>query len=126
MDLDLADFHLGTRRPFNRTPAARASRLIGCAGHCALEDGGWPLPTAGGQRRTELTTCTVRPNLSSAVGSEDKDERTRWNPLVFIPFGGKANNGIWGRCPLKASAISIPLLRLRLPASSSQPRRQPC
>src|ERR1700693_5725506 len=62
-----------TRRAVGWTEALRS-----------LKDGGWPLPTAGGRRHAHLPTtssvCTVRPNLSSAVGSEDKDKQAYMRP----------------------------------------------
>src|SRR5215475_14908862 len=66
-------------------------------------DGGWPLPAAGG-RRPAHSYAAVRPNLSSAVGSEDEEEKTRWNPLVFAPSvpneeGEPADDDKWGRRP---------------------------
>src|SRR6202162_5510548 len=62
-----------TRRAVGWTEALRS-----------LKDGGWPLPTAGGRRHAPLPAtslvCTVRPNLSSAVGSEDKDKQAYMRP----------------------------------------------
>src|ERR1700682_6737277 len=70
-----------------RRKVARCNTRGASAGRkrCAsIKDGGWPLPTAGGRRHAHLPTtssvCTVRPNLSSAVGSEDKDKQVYMRP----------------------------------------------
>src|ERR1700687_1449779 len=70
-----------------RRKVARCNTRGASAGRkrCAsIKDGGWPLPTAGGRRHAHLPTtssvCTVRPNLSSAVGSEDKEKQAHMRP----------------------------------------------
>src|SRR6185369_18080136 len=47
---------------------------------CTPWRGGWPLPTAGGRRRQRIANDAgdIRPCPSSAVASEDEEERTSW------------------------------------------------
>src|ERR1700687_1690103 len=83
-------------------------------------DGGWPLPTAGGRRHVHLPTtalvCTVRPNLSSAVGSEDKDKQAYVRPECPV----SSHRRLACLRPLGASSSSRSLVpRPRRPAGAA-------
>src|SRR5215467_14359537 len=112
---------MGTRRPctrHGRTPARRDSRQHRLSGALRpREDGGWPLPTAGGQRSTPFRqrapsdqTCLLQPvQKTKKRGLHLESARLR-------PRRGTADNGMWGRCPHKTSTYFTSTLA---PASSS-------
>src|ERR1700693_1900296 len=111
-----------TRRAVGWTEALRS-----------LKDGGWPLPTAGGRRHAPLPAtslvCTVRPNLSSAVGSEDKDKQAYMRPerpvsshrrlACLRPLGTRAPEAFVPRLRLPAGAAPFDYLISALPPASS-------
>src|SRR5215469_9357816 len=97
MDLDLSALPW-----LPRDRATTRPRCSSTGGNLASPgDGGWPLPAAGGRR---LARCfaAVRPNLSSAVGSEDEEERTQRESARLRPLrkeGEPADDDKWGRRP---------------------------
>jgi len=81
MDLDLSALPW-----LPRDRATTRPRCSSTGGNLASPgDGGWPLPAAGG-RRLARYFAAVRPNLSSAVGSEDEEERTQRESARLRPL----------------------------------------
>src|SRR5438445_3119589 len=92
MDLGLSK--LGSRRAAFRAPVVH--RL---AGDIASPLGWW-LATTSLWRTTALNShsCTVRPNLSSAVGSEDKDKQAHMEATwLFSSRPSSFVFGLWER-----------------------------
>src|SRR5450631_1522277 len=135
MGLDLFRKSADARRR-NLSPVQHPS-YVGWAGVLRSLKGWW-LATTNRWRTTALFTrkppavCTVRPNLSSAVGSEDKDKQAYLRPDGSIsslrqlaclrPLGAAALPEAWAAATVYC-AVAAPLLRYLIsalaPASSS-------
>src|SRR6266581_4240307 len=132
---------LGLSKLCARRAAFRAPVIHRLAGDVASPLGWW-LATTSLWRTTALIahSCTVRPNLSSAVGSEDKDKQADME--ATWAFSSRLSSLVFGFCALKARlhrrrqagkrrrpavlrVTSLLPLRRRLRASSSPPRRRP-